>query len=402
MRNFFFFAAALSLISMAANAQTFEYKNTGTDFILYNVSIPQENESVAFAGGSQYTVESAPGVIIKTTDGGESWETVYSGDNIQTVEFVTPQKGFAGGYSPFLKMTEDGGDNWQNVNVGEDVYGIRIIKFYNENTGLVLYINDEYELIIKTTNDGGQTWNLSSNPPQHGIMQISYADENTIFAVGYSSSIYKSTDGGDNWTLLDSHGTDINLGVYFKDGLNGVYAGEEGDLYVTHDGGATWENNLYTGYHHFYGLNYKGNKILAAGTDEDVYLSDDNGENFEMIFNGTGDDQLYDISFFADNSGLVCGSGGKMIKFSGVVLSTNENIQNRSVIYPNPAKDVLNVKNKSAIDQIVISDMTGKTVYSQKNLNSEVQIDLSGLSKGVYIIKINSGGSINTHKFSKK
>lgn len=110
----------------------------------------------------------------------------------------------------------------------------------------MLYITDDYELAIKTTNDGGQTWNLSSNPPQHGIMQISYGDENTVYAVGYSSSIYKSTNGGDNWTLLDSHGTDINLGVYFKDGLNGVYAGEEGDLYVTHDGGTTWENNLYT------------------------------------------------------------------------------------------------------------------------------------------------------------
>ncbi|MBW7870292.1 MAG: hypothetical protein H3C39_04440 [Flavobacteriia bacterium] len=52
MRNFFIFAAALSLITMTANAQVFEYKDTGTDFILYNVSIPQENEFVAFAGGS--------------------------------------------------------------------------------------------------------------------------------------------------------------------------------------------------------------------------------------------------------------------------------------------------------------------------------------------------------------
>lgn len=401
MKNFLILAAALSLVT-TAHAQTFDYKTSGTDFILYNVSVPQQNESIAFAGGSQYTVESAPGVIIKTTDGGETWESVYSGDNIQSVEFVTPQKGFAGGYSPLLKMTEDGGESWQDVNVGNDVYGIRIIKFFNENTGLVLYITDEYDLVIKTTSDGGQTWNLSSNPPQHGIMQISYADETTIFAVGYSSSVYKSIDGGDNWTLVDSNGTDINLGVNFKDSQNGVYAGEEGDLYVTHDGGETWENTLYTGYHHFYGLKYKGDKILAAGTDEDVYLSVDNGENFEMIFNGSGDDQLYDISFFADNSGLICGSGGMMIKFSGIVLSTNENIQSQSVIYPNPAKDVLNVKNKSAIDQIVISDMTGKTVYSQKNLNSEVQIDLNGLSKGVYMIKINSGGSINTHKFSKK
>ncbi|MFA7616534.1 MAG: T9SS type A sorting domain-containing protein [Weeksellaceae bacterium] len=401
MKNFLILAAALSLVT-TAHAQTFDYKTSGTDFILYNVSVPQQNESIAFAGGSQYTVESAPGVIIKTTDGGETWESVYSGDNIQSVEFVTPQKGFAGGYSPLLKMTEDGGESWQDVNVGNDVYGIRIIKFFNENTGLVLYITDEYDLVIKTTSDGGQTWNLSSNPPQHGIMQISYADETTIFAVGYSSSVYKSIDGGDNWTLVDSNGTDINLGVNFKDSQNGVYAGEEGDLYVTHDGGETWENTLYTGYHHFYGLKYKGDKILAAGTDEDVYLSVDNGENFEMIFNGSGDDQLYDISFFADNSGLICGSGGMMIKFSGIVLSTNENIQSQSVIYPNPAKDVLNVKNKSAIDQIVISDITGKTVYSQKNLNSEVQIDLNGLSKGVYMIKINSGGSINTHKFSKK
>ncbi|MGB6093473.1 MAG: hypothetical protein WBF83_06910 [Moheibacter sp.] len=81
MKNFLILAAALSLVT-TAHAQTFDYKTSGTDFILYNVSVPQQNESIAFAGGSQYTVESAPGVIIKTTDGGETWESVYSGDNI--------------------------------------------------------------------------------------------------------------------------------------------------------------------------------------------------------------------------------------------------------------------------------------------------------------------------------
>lgn len=402
MNKFFILTTVFALSLSVAKAQSFELKNSGTNFILYNVSVPQNNETIAFAGGSQYTDDTAAGVIVRTTDAGETWETVYEGDNIQTLDFVTPLKGFAGGYAPTLKLTEDGGQNWQEVNVGSNVYVFFVVKFFDENKGLILYLTQDYEMEVRTTDDGGQTWNLSQNPPQHGIMSIDYADENTLFAVGYSGSVYRSVDGGNNWELIQSSGMSINLGVNFKDAQNGVYSGEEGDLYVTHDGGNSWSNPLFTGYHHFYGLKYTGQKIIAVGTDMDVYVSGDNGETFEFAYDGAGDDQLYSIALFADNSGLITGSGGKIIKFTNLILNTENQINNQLTLYPNPTLNTLNIRNQFPIDEIQIFDMSGKSVLTQKNLGQEAQINVRHLQKGVYIIKINSRGEIKTHKFSKK
>lgn len=392
----------LVLINLSMNAQTFEYKETGTDYILMGVSIPQNNPNIAYAGGSKYTVDTAPGIVIKTTDGGESWETVYSGDNIQTISFATTDKGFAGGYSPLLKKTIDGGLTWQEVNIGSEVYGYMLIQFYNENKGVVLYVTEDYDMEVRTTSDGGDTWNLSSNPPMHGIIRLTYADENTLYAVGYSESVYKSTDGGDNWELIKIGGSDINMGVAFKNAEVGAYAGEDGKIFTTIDGGENWELKLNTEYHFFHGMIYKDNKILAAGTDEDVYLSTDNGETFEFAFNGPGDDSMYEAALFADNSGLICGSGGTMIKFSEVFMNTIEIEKSKASVYPVPTTDKIFVENHKTIDSIEILDLSGRLLLSQKTAQSKVEIDLHKFPKGVYFLKVNSQGQITTHKISKK
>ncbi len=397
------FIAFIMLTGMSiSKAQSFEYKNSGTDFILYDLSIPNQNPNIAFAGGSQYTTESAAGIIIKTEDAGESWATVYEGGNIQTLAFVSPEKGFAAGFSTTIKKTTDGGQNWEDINIGTDIYYCPSIRFYDENNGVILYATMDNDLEVRVTSDGGETWVLSPNPPFHGIMKMNYADANTLFAVGYSGSVYKSDDGGLNWNMIRQEGFGINLGVAFANDQNGVYAGEEGDLYITHDGGISWENNLNTGYHHFYGLAWKGDKVLAAGTDEDIYLSEDNGENFEIIFNGSGDDQPYEIGFFEDNSGLIVGSGGLIIKFEELFLNNKEISQNNTVIYPNPVRDAVNINSEEKIDLVQIYDLNGKVLYSQKTPGQNVQINLNSYPKGVYIIKINSKGKISTHKVSKK
>lgn len=402
MKNFFISLVMALGISINIHGQTFEYKDAGTNFILYDLSIPENGENIAFAGGSQFTTETAPGVIIKSEDAGETWTTVYEGDNIQTIAFVTPEKGFAAGFSQTVKRTDDGGQTWVDVNIGTDIYYCPAIRFFDENNGTILYATLNNDLEVRVTSDGGETWELSPNPPLHGIMKMNYADANTLFGVGYSGSVYKSEDGGMNWSMIRQQGMEVNLGVAFQDAENGVFAGEEGNLYVTGDGGNTWENNLYTGYHHFYGLAWKGNKILAAGTDENIYLSNENGEDFEQIFSGSGQEQPYEIGFFADNAGLIVGSGGFILKFTDLFMDTKEIQNNSTVIYPNPVKNILNLKSEKSVDQLQIFDLSGKSVFTQNNLKANTQIDVSNLPKGVYIVKINSNGEVKTQKITKK
>lgn len=67
-------------------------------------------------------------------------------------------------------------------------------------------------------------------------------------------------------------------------------------------------------------------------------------------------------------------------------------------IYPNPATDVLNIESNSVdVSKIEILSLTGKTVFSQKAYN-EKSIDVSGLTKGIYILQISS----DSEQFSSK
>lgn len=396
-------AGLLSLFLLAGTgAQTFEYKESNTDFILFSLSIPQQNPNIAYAAGSQFTTSTAAGTVVKTEDKGETWTVIYEGDNIQTMAFATTMKGFAGGYSPLLKKTIDGGQTWEEVSIGTDVYAYMILKFYDENRGIVLYMSEDYDLEVRTTQDGGETWELSTQPPMHGIIGLNYADENTLYAVGYSGSVYKTEDGGDIWTLIRQEGMDINMNTAFKDAETGVFAGESGDIYRTEDGGETWTNVLYTGYHFFDGLLYKNDKIMAAGTDEDVYLSADNGENFEFVFNGPGQNTFYDIGLFEDNSGLICGSGGTILGFDEVFLNTTEAVKDRVSIYPNPASDKIYINSPHIIEKAILKDMNGRTVAQTSMEDSSGEIDIQSLPKGVYILQLKTQKSTESFKILKQ
>ena len=70
--------------------------------------------------------------------------------------------------------------------------------------------------------------------------------------------------------------------------------------------------------------------------------------------------------------------------------------------YPNPVKHILSIKNQSNIDHIQIFSVSGKSVLS-KNINgNSAEIDLSGLSTGMYILNVKSDGKEKAFKFIKE
>ena len=75
-------------------------------------------------------------------------------------------------------------------------------------------------------------------------------------------------------------------------------------------------------------------------------------------------------------------------------------------IYPNPAKDVLNLEFETITAgdvKLVITDMTGKQLMIQNNTyaegNNRESLDVSSLSSGYYFLTIYSGDDVNTMKF---
>ncbi|QII71098.1 T9SS type A sorting domain-containing protein [Apibacter sp. B3706] len=80
-----------------------------------------------------------------------------------------------------------------------------------------------------------------------------------------------------------------------------------------------------------------------------------------------------------------------------------KNKTNEFVIYPNPVKDILYIKSYSEqqIKSISIFDLSGKEVLCS-NIDSSNEVNVSSLSSGAYIIKIQTSKEIMKYKFIKK
>jgi Secretion system C-terminal sorting domain/GEVED domain/Cleaved Adhesin Domain len=70
--------------------------------------------------------------------------------------------------------------------------------------------------------------------------------------------------------------------------------------------------------------------------------------------------------------------------------------------FPNPVKDILNLSYDKNITGVSILNLLGQEVLSIKNDNQEVKIDMSGLTAGVYLVKVNADNEVKTIKVIKE
>ena len=74
-------------------------------------------------------------------------------------------------------------------------------------------------------------------------------------------------------------------------------------------------------------------------------------------------------------------------------------------IYPNPAQNILNIELQSIDNDqnhIEIYDLSGKQVYSSITSDKNIQVDVSELTQGLYIIKVYNNNFVLNQKFIKE
>lgn len=123
-------------------------------------------------------------VILRTRDGGDSWERVFTGSRTSTwgwkIHFTTPavayvaQDGLADG---LLITTADGGETWREIAVGEPEAWFQGIGFASPDTGWIA--SDES---LFATVDGGDTWSRTNFGER--INRFRFLPNGDGFAVG--------------------------------------------------------------------------------------------------------------------------------------------------------------------------------------------------------------------------
>lgn len=184
------------------------------------------DDSLGFAvGGGGYRT----GVIVKTTDGGNSWASSKLGRELRSIYMVDDQKGFAAGYG-ILMETQDQGATWDTTNLQGDFF--KAFCFPTPETGFLLGNNGT---IYKTTDSGGN-WDrirngrlLTNSSARFNSMY--FTDLNTGFIVGNKGLFLKTNNGGSTWVKVKTN-TNIHLqDVSSLSGKYGFIVGEDGTLF---------------------------------------------------------------------------------------------------------------------------------------------------------------------------
>ena len=298
---------------------------------------------------------------------------------------------YAAIYHHGVYKSTDSGGNWSAINTGlgldaELAWEIAI----DPNNSSVLYLGlnrwgAEEKSLYKTT-DGGANWSLINNFPAGDIMAV-YIDRNsTVYASytdnfewNYAGALSRSTDGGDSWNDILDHSRVVDVQLHPT--VDGV-------LLAT---GQQW---------------YKYDNTGMGGA---LYLSNDNGENWEVISQDIGH-TFFNFARFnphASQEVYAGAAGGGMWRSSNVPVSISgeTDLPSRFTVmpnYPNPFNPVTTfsyeLPNRSDVT-LKVYDLSGRMVSritrtSQSPGEYSIHWDGTGHPSGVYLYRISAGSEV--------
>lgn len=126
-----------------------------------------------------------------------------------------------------------------------------------------------------------------------------------------------------------------------------------------------------------------------------VHYNDDNagcGTSSKIHFNAGTHDTLYAVV-----QGWGFEMGDYAISIEEELAGVNELAPAEFSMYPNPASNQLNLSAPNQQALVVISDMSGKMVY-QNQFNQQLQLDLTDLEPGTYLVTVSSDQGTATQK----
>jgi len=214
------------------------------------------------------------GVVYKSTNGGESWQAIWRGDNLARYILIDPrdsnvlyistgifdreaansdQTTNTPGGEGILKST-DGGHTWTHVNNGLTNLYIGTLDMNPDNPDILLAgaANNAYRdnAGVFLTTDGGQSWTRVREEEAHSVV---FAPSNPLIAyAGNPYMIFRSADGGYTWEMVlpdegwGSPGIEAGFPIDFEvDPRNPdrIFANNYGGgNFLSEDGGRTWKD----------------------------------------------------------------------------------------------------------------------------------------------------------------
>ncbi len=243
------------------------------------------------------------------------WETlIYPGFGepfpaINDIAFFDEQNGVGVGDNGAIVRTEDGGQSWENVNSPITSHYLTDIKIIEGATAIAIGRIPTFPLIcgdnpnagvIIRTQDGGKTWSTIFVSNFH-LSVLSFPSPEVGYIAANCGRVLKSTDGGLNWTFTNAFPAieATGLSLQFIDNQVGFLSFTSGNpmvegLFKTLDGGDNWTEISPPGYSSFYGAVYfLDDQLGYLSVEGDLLETTDGGQNWNMLIDNAVSVDLY-------------------------------------------------------------------------------------------------------------
>ncbi len=369
------------------------------------------------------------GVVLKTTNGGETWDTktLSSYINLKAIVFKDALNGVVVGSNASIYSTTNGGESWilrwlnpaLNLNAAVYIDSVRIVAV-GEN-GLFLQ-----------SSDNGKNWNKSMLGYYSFFSAVSYSG---LTFLGAYSSLFRSNNFGVNWSN-QSDGDLTNSGVAilnnneiirnaWKPPLQHDYP-PFGYIKKSTDGGISWvtkysDSNLIkniTFFNEQVGFCLGKRRIYFTTTGGDTWVL-----NFELNLNPL---ETFNYMCLAENKyGWAVGSNGLLYKTTnggGLINTVDQtpvpHVFSLSQNYPNPFNPTTKIKYsipslalRERVSEgrvrvlLKVYDILGNeitTLVNEEKSPGVYEIDLDAakyhLASGIYFYQLRVGSFIRTNK----
>ena len=187
------------------------------------------------------------GYILKTVDGGLTWQKILSVPDVEFSSIATNASGelFAACNAAAIFKSTDAGNNWSLINnIPVHLYKIA----FNKNVGICTAQGNK--LLIST--DNGNTWQLSDSLSNVFYTSSTAFNNDNGYLIADYQKIFKTTDNGNSWTLSLNekngrpwtlHVVNNNECVSFGAGSysGGDFGTFDGAGWITKDAGLSWK-----------------------------------------------------------------------------------------------------------------------------------------------------------------
>lgn len=255
--------SAGTIIRTTDGAKNWEVFTINKSYDFRGIHAFDAHTAVAMSAGEAQT---GAAKIYKTTDGGMNWkivfETIETGVFLDCLKFKDKKTGYVlgdpiGG-KPYVLKTTNGGESWERVNpeiLPDVISGEASFAASNSNISLVknrMLFSTQSRVFI-SENDG-ESWQVSQTPFEQGstsgIFGLYFMDKKRGFAVGGDyvddkseyPNVAQTFDGGKSWAFTETaRPVGLKESVWQSEKQTFFAVGTSGVSKST-DGGQTWQS----------------------------------------------------------------------------------------------------------------------------------------------------------------